>query len=68
MLTGKVCIVTGASRGIGKAIAQVFARNGAVVYGTATKEGSIEAWADEFDPQSSGCIRSLYFDITDEAA
>ncbi len=68
MLTGKVCIVTGASRGIGKAIAQVFARNGAVVYGTATREGSIEEWADEFDPQSSGCIRSLYFDITDEAA
>ena len=42
ILNGQVALVTGASRGIGAAIAQELGRQGATVIGTATSEGGAE--------------------------
>ena len=66
MLKDKVIIVTGAGRGIGQAMATVFAQNGAIVYATDVRQGSVEEWNAEVNADVSGEIRSLYFDISSE--
>ena len=42
-LSGQICLVTGASRGIGEAIAQALGSAGATVVGTATSESGAQA-------------------------
>ena len=66
MLKDKVIIVTGAGRGIGQAMATVFAQNGAIVYATDVRQGSVEEWNAEVNADAEGEIRSLYFDISSE--
>lgn len=65
MLKGKVVIVTGASRGIGKCIAETMVKNGATVYANARKEGSIDVWAQELSGCCEGNAVPLYCDLND---
>ena len=61
MLNGKIALITGTSRGIGKAVAEIFAQNGMIVYANARKEGSL-------DTLKSNNIIPIYFDVTDTSA
>lgn len=47
----RVCLVTGASRGIGKAVAQTLARQGGIVYGTATTADGADKISEMFKSQ-----------------
>ena len=68
LLEKKVCIITGAAQGIGHAIAEQFAADGAIVYACDMKEGTMDEWAIACGEKYQTKILPLYFDVTDAAA
>ncbi len=65
LLSGKICLITGAGRGIGMEIAKRFREEGAVVYANARRENCLEEWAKKLNSEGKGTIIPIYFDMTD---
>ncbi len=68
LLESKVCLVTGAGRGIGEAIARCYATEGAVVYANERTAGSVAAWLKTCPKELQEAIHPICFDVSDEAA
>jgi 3-oxoacyl-[acyl-carrier protein] reductase len=67
-LQNQIALVTGASRGIGRAIAIELVNQGAMVIGTATTEAGAAAISTYLDAQRTGAGKGAVLDVTNAAA
>lgn len=67
-LKGKTAIVTGGSRGIGRAIARELAASGCSVVILARNEETLKRTADELSRETGALVTGIVTDVTDSAA
>ena len=67
-LEGQVALVTGATRGIGAAIAQALAGAGATIVGTATSESGAQAISEQLGENGRGIVLNIADDDSVQAA
>ena len=65
LLEGKICLITGTNKGIGQAIAEAFAKAGAIVYAHARESEGMENWASQLAKENNTKVVPVYFDVTD---
>ena len=68
LLEGRRVLLTGASRGVGLAVARKFLMHGAEVLGTARDSGRLEAVAENLDQLAPGKFTYLVADLNEKAA
>lgn len=68
LLENKVVLITGAGRGIGRVIAEQFAKDGAIVYINDLQMGDMEEWSNNCSQQNKTRVTPICFDVTDSSA
>ncbi len=63
LLKKKTALITGSSRGIGKATAELFASHGADIILNARRQGSLEELSRELADKYEVKVHTLYFDV-----
>lgn len=68
ILKNKICLITGTNRGIGAALLERFAAEGAIVYANSRDVDSINKKAEELNSKYDTRVIPVYFDVRDTAA